>query len=830
MPALQIDIEAKFAQVLDALNQVNKASTSTAHSIESAFSTLEKTFIGALAIGAVEEFARGLKETVLGAIEAADQLQHLSEKTGIAVETLGGLGFAATKAGGNLESVVAAAGKLNKSIAEAAGGNKEIGVAFSALGIGVRDSTGQLKTADTVMAEISTKFAGYADGPEKVAIALRLFGKAGADIIPLLDKGGASLLENIDYYKRFSGVTSEVALASVEFNDTLANLNLLSGAFGRTLSAELLPTLQVLADELLRSKENSSLFETAATALNTIFQTIVVVGANVAYVFKGIGTEIGGMAAQLNALAHFDFKGFSAIGDAMKEDAKQARVEIDVFEASILNKPTQSNDILDSQAADKKTKPHAPLIPGKGGASNVDDPTRKILEGKLKDLEKSLGLERDAMDFQSNYLSAIYNEGVISLKTFYDEKREADQKYLQDAVSTYDQEIDALRAYQAKADKKTDRADAENKINEIIAKRTKLVQDSQQKAVLNDVSEKQAAEQYHKQLESINAELLDLAGNKDAAARVRIDASINDTRRLAIQAGVDPAIADQLGDARKKQADYNQLLDEAALLDQNLATIEGRITLERTEGSKTDLEALAASDAARKQLSASLSDLADKYEALSAASPFNADMKAKAEAYRLKVDELTASAHQLDKVFTDVAEGAFASFITDVTSGTKSISQAFKDMAKNIAASIDQIVAKELAAKLFGGGSGGGGLIESLVGSFAGSFFGGGTGEGITSGDSVLSATGDMIRGRRALGGPVDANASYLVGEHGPEVLKLGASGGSITPNRALAKQSNGGNVVYMTINTPDANSFRASDSQITAQMSRALQRSQRNL
>lgn len=108
----------------------------------------------------------------------------------------------------------------------------------------------------------------------------------------------------------------------------------------------------------------------------------------------------------------------------------------------------------------------------------------------------------------------------------------------------------------------------------------------------------------------------------------------------------------------------------------------------------------------------------------------------------LRWSVLTTSAHQLDKVFTDVAEGAFASFITDVTSGTKSISQAFKDIAKNIAASIDQIVAKELASKLFGGGSSGGGLVESLIGSVAGAFFGGGTGEGITSGDSALSATG----------------------------------------------------------------------------------------
>ncbi|GAC1373702.1 MAG: hypothetical protein NVSMB4_00520 [Acidimicrobiales bacterium] len=37
----------------------------------------------------------------------------------------------------------------------------------------------------------------------------------------------------------------------------------------------------------------------------------------------------------------------------------------------------------------------------------------------------------------------------------------------------------------------------------------------------------------------------------------------------------------------------------------------------------------------------------------------------------------------------------------------------------------------------------------------------------------------------RASGGPVSANGTYLVGENGPEMLHMGASGGSITPNGA---------------------------------------------
>jgi hypothetical protein len=84
-------------------------------------------------------------ELIKGAIESAARLDDLSKKTGVAVATLGGLGFAATQSGGDLESMVAATGKLNKSLVEAAGGNKEFGVAFDLLGIKIKDANGRSK-------------------------------------------------------------------------------------------------------------------------------------------------------------------------------------------------------------------------------------------------------------------------------------------------------------------------------------------------------------------------------------------------------------------------------------------------------------------------------------------------------------------------------------------------------------------------------------------------------------------------------------------------------------------------------------------------------------
>jgi phage-related minor tail protein len=82
------------------------------------------------------------------------------------------------------------------------------------------------------------------------------------------------------------------------------------------------------------------------------------------------------------------------------------------------------------------------------------------------------------------------------------------------------------------------------------------------------------------------------------------------------------------------------------------------------------------------------------------------------------------------------------------------------------------------------------------------------------------------VAGARATGGPVAAGASYLVGEHGPELFTPSGSG-QITANAALGTSRA---QVVVNITTPDAASFQKSKSQVAAMLARALAQGQRNL
>lgn len=62
---------------------------------------------------------------------------------------------------------------------------------------------------------------------------------------------------------------------------------------------------------------------------------------------------------------------------------------------------------------------------------------------------------------------------------------------------------------------------------------------------------------------------------------------------------------------------------------------------------------------------------------------------------------------------------------------------------------------------------------------------------------------GQIVSGKAA-GGPVMPNSTYLVGERGPELLRLGSMGGSVTPNHALGGTSITINAQMLTP-TPEA-------------------------
>lgn len=90
------------------------------------------------------------------------------------------------------------------------------------------------------------------------------------------------------------------------------------------------------ANEVSRASKGAEDVGFLATAFTKVSQAVRVLLSDVVFVFKGIGREIGAVAAQLAALGRGDFAGFRAISEAVKQDAARARVELDKYQQQVL--------------------------------------------------------------------------------------------------------------------------------------------------------------------------------------------------------------------------------------------------------------------------------------------------------------------------------------------------------------------------------------------------------------------------------------------------------------------------------------------------------------
>jgi hypothetical protein len=149
---------------------------------------------------------------------------------------------AANASGTSIEGVGGAMIKLNRNLATGNAGATE---ALTALGLSATDASGKLKSTDAIMLEVADKFAKMEDGARKSAAAQALFGKSGADLIPLLN-GGSKAITDLS-----ATMTGDFAKGADSLNDKLASLQGRLLALGVNIGTALMPLLNVVTDLVL---------------------------------------------------------------------------------------------------------------------------------------------------------------------------------------------------------------------------------------------------------------------------------------------------------------------------------------------------------------------------------------------------------------------------------------------------------------------------------------------------------------------------------------------------------------------------------------------------
>lgn len=180
------------------------------------------TAVAAAAVAA----GTALTFAIKGAIDNADHMDELAQAAGVSVEALTSLGYAAKFSGIDADTLANGLRKLSQNmLAVAQGSTGPVAAAFTALGISVQNANGTLRGSDQVLTDVAEKFSQMENGAQKTALAVQLFGKSGAQLIPFLNEGRDGIAALTTEADRL-GITlsSGTAAAAGQFNDTLDRL------------------------------------------------------------------------------------------------------------------------------------------------------------------------------------------------------------------------------------------------------------------------------------------------------------------------------------------------------------------------------------------------------------------------------------------------------------------------------------------------------------------------------------------------------------------------------------------------------------------------------
>lgn len=184
--------------------------------------------------------------------EVGDMLDEMSGRTGMSVEALSELKYAADLSGGSIEGMETSIRKMQRAIYDASTGSKSAAEALGAIGLTADDLKG--KSPEEQFMILADRLAAIQDPSTQAAIAMELFGKTGTNLLPMLANGSAGLAAMRDEARRLGQTMSaEDAKAAAAYADTLDNLKKSLASIGVAIGSAVAPLLTELGNALVEN-------------------------------------------------------------------------------------------------------------------------------------------------------------------------------------------------------------------------------------------------------------------------------------------------------------------------------------------------------------------------------------------------------------------------------------------------------------------------------------------------------------------------------------------------------------------------------------------------
>lgn len=241
----------------------------------------------AIAAGAVAAGA-GVAKLAMNSAAAADEVDKMSQKIGISKEGYQEWSYVLGQNGMDISSLQMGMKTLVTQMDGVVSGSKSSIEMFDKLGLSVTDSTGALKDQETMMNEVMIALADMPNGTEKARLATELFGRSGAELMPMLNQGSGAMLELTQRAHDLGLVMSDEAVsAGVVLGDTMDDVKKSFGMIATEIGVKLMPIVQMALNWVIQNMPVIQQY--VQTAMNTIGTVIKAITPIVQMVFQQIG-------------------------------------------------------------------------------------------------------------------------------------------------------------------------------------------------------------------------------------------------------------------------------------------------------------------------------------------------------------------------------------------------------------------------------------------------------------------------------------------------------------------------------------------------------------
>ncbi len=641
-----------------------------------------KSVNGVLANLGVGVSLAGIGAMIKSSIDSADALDEMAQRTGIAVESLSLLVPAAELSAVSTEKFEAGLKKLATGMLEAATGSEASAQKFGALGVAVQNQDGTLRDSEQVLLDLADRFKAMPDGAEKAALAVDIFGKAGAEMIPFLNQGrdgiGALKQEAAELGLQLS---ADTAAQAGNFNDALDKLKLATQSIGNQIIASLLPALNDMAGGMVESAKQGGTLRVILDGVVLVLKTLALGVATVGKAFVALGEAIGG--------------GIAAAVEALKGNTDGAKAIIADLKGSLIQRLDELASFRDSLFDPKPIEVKAPRIQAdpellqrltklKAGKAAQDSTGAQTTLMKAQ-LDAEFTLLKDGLTRQQTALDAALEDRLISVRDYYAQKTAIEQREVDAEIVRKQQELARSQQVASTGKSENDRLKAKAEVAKAEAdlitlnnRRTDIEQANARKAAQAERELADALAQAREELAQITSTATD-ADRKSA-----IERSYRDLRaRLAAESDADGvSLVDRLIDVKAAQANLSALEVQWRQVTERMRNAQEAIQTQQQAGLLTEAQA-------RQQIVTLQQQSATEMERLlptmqQAAQAIGPDAVIRVQAWRNELERTRLTVDEMAPLWNRIGEsfgGALNGMITDAQTWRSAMASLFQQVA-----------------------------------------------------------------------------------------------------------------------------------------------------